>query len=159
MAKLKVSESQIQKTIITFLNTRRILHNRINNGQFVLDGSGTDKYGRQRRVSKSRAVRCNSLNGIPDLELFYSLVDSNNNPVLQFNVYLEVKTETGRQSKNQKVFQSKISNNGGYYYIVRNIEDVVNALTNVSETIKEKFNNTLKAIPVKALTVAEKAKN
>jgi len=155
--KPKVSEAQIQKSIISYLNVRRILHNRINNGQFVLDGSGTDKYGRHRKVSKNRAVRCNSINGIPDIETFFTVKNEDKN-ILQIVIYLEVKSPTGRQSKDQKLFQSRIEEAGGFYFVVRSIEDVQSAFNQVDTNIKMFFGDKFSIEPLKSYSLAERAK-
>jgi len=42
--------------------------------------------------------------------------------------FLEVKTTTGRQSKNQKTFQDIAQRNGLRYYLVRSVEDVVDII-------------------------------
>jgi len=138
MAKRKIKESTIQQMILTYLKTRRILHNRVNNGQFFIEESGKDKYGRFRR--KKRAVRCNTLNGIPDIEVF-AFIEKSGNPVVQIPIYLEVKNETGRQSKDQKLFQSRIDSANGFYYVVRSIDDVKDVFEQASQKIKETFGN------------------
>ena len=40
------------------------------------------------------------------------------------SVWLEVKTKKGRISDNQKAFNDVIAAAGGYYYVVRSIDDV-----------------------------------
>lgn len=37
---------------------------------------------------------------------------------------LEVKSESGRQSDEQKEFERNVTKNGGAYYLIRSIEDV-----------------------------------
>lgn len=39
--------------------------------------------------------------------------------------FLEVKSETGRQSTAQKLCQSIVEQSGGYYFIVRSVDDVI----------------------------------
>jgi len=152
MAKRKTKESVIQSSIISFLKTRRILHNRINNGQFVIKEQGTDKYGRSRR--KSRAVRCNSLNGIPDIEVF-AFIEKDGNTIVQIPIYLEVKNETGRQSKDQKLFQSRIDSANGFYYVVRGIDDVKNAFEKTYQKIKDTFGDEYGLGFLKAFSLVE----
>jgi len=151
--KPKITEKQVQSSIISFLNTRRILHNRINNGQFVIKENGVDKYGRNRR--KSRAVRCNSINGIPDIEVFAGIMFQNNIKI-QIPIYLEVKSPTGKQSKDQKLFQSRIVENGGFYYVVRSIDDVINSFEITEKHIKSILSGELYFL--KSYSMAEKAK-
>jgi len=153
--KPKVSESQIQKSIINYLNVRRIMHNRINNGQFTIQGSGVDKYGRNRK--NNRAVKCNTINGIPDIETFFTIKNKDKN-ILQLTIYLEVKSPTGRQSKDQKLFQSRIEEAGGFYFVVRSIEDVQVAFSEVATKIKMNFGADFNIEPLKMYSLAERAK-
>ena len=46
-------------------------------------------------------------------------------------VWLEVKSSKGRQSVNQRRFEEKINKIKGHYYVVKSIEDVERALTEV----------------------------
>ena len=154
MAAPKVKETTIQSMILTYLKTRRILHNRINNGQFFIKETGKDKYGRTR--NKSRAVRCNTLNGIPDIEVFV-FAEKGKTPLFQFTVYLEVKTKTGKQSNHQKLFQKRIQESGGYYFVVRSIDDVVKAFNDVEESLHSKFGNDVNLKYIKAFSLAETA--
>jgi len=153
--KPKVSEAQIQKSIINYLNVKRIMHNRINNGQFNVQGSGVDKYGRKRK--NNRVVKCNTINGIPDIETFFTVKNEDKN-ILQIVIYLEVKSPTGRQSKDQKLFQSRIEEAGGFYFVVRSIEDVQSAFNQVNANIKMFFGNKFSIEPLKSYSLAEKAK-
>ena len=38
--------------------------------------------------------------------------------------FIEIKSETGRQSDNQKDFEFKIKEKGGYYILVRSVEEL-----------------------------------
>lgn len=150
---MAVLEKDIQKMIISYLQTRRMLFNRINNGKFVIKEKRTDKYGRNR--NSQRAVQCNTINGIPDIEVFASiLVDES--PILQIPIYLEVKTKTGRQSNYQKIFEKRIKDAGGYYYVVRSIEDVKEAFETTAKNIKDKFGESFSLGYIKSLTIGEK---
>jgi hypothetical protein len=145
-------ESVIQSSILSFLNVRRILNNRINNGQFQIKNTSVDKYGRNR--SNNRAVRCNSLNGIPDIEVF-GFVSKENKAVIPVTVYLEVKTATGRQSKYQKLFQKRVEEANGFYYVVRSVQDVENAFKETDSRIKSAFGEEFKLDFLKSFSLAE----
>ena len=151
---MAVLEKDIQKMILSYLQVRRVLYNRINNGKFVIKESRTDKYGRNR--NSQRAIQCNTINGIPDIEVFASILKGDN-PIIQIPIYLEVKSKTGRQSKNQKVFEKKIKDAGGYYYIVRGIEDVKEAFEITAKDVRNKFGEGFSLGYIKSLTVAEKS--
>jgi hypothetical protein len=147
----KTKESVIQSQIISYLKTRKILHNRVNNGQFFINEHTTDKYGRKR--NKKRAVRCNTINGIPDIEVFcFVEINGNHLPLI---VYLEVKNQNGRQSKYQKLFENRIKSVGGYYFVVRGVNDVVLAFDSVSKDIKTRFGKDAKFGFVKAFSLPE----
>ena len=128
---MKQSENIVQQKIINFLKVRKIFHNRVNNGQFIIKG----EYDGVKRKSSTRSVRCNSINGVPDITV-YAYAMFQDKPPLHIPIYLEVKTATGRQSKSQKEFQERI---GGYYYLVRGIEDVIEAFDKVSQHLKEHY--------------------
>lgn len=48
-------------------------------------------------------------------------------------ITFEVKTKTGRQTDSQKVFGDRIIKNGGYYSVVRSLEEVKNILENIKK--------------------------
>ncbi len=39
-------------------------------------------------------------------------------------LFIEVKTERGRQSEHQKKFENNICNSGGHYFVARDVSDV-----------------------------------
>ena len=43
-------------------------------------------------------------------------------------VYIEVKTETGRQSEYQKQFERIVTDHGGKYYLARSVNDIAELL-------------------------------
>ena len=49
------------------------------------------------------------------------------------SVWLEVKTAKGRVSENQKIFRDTVNATGGFYYVVRSIDDVETALRDVTQ--------------------------
>ena len=49
------------------------------------------------------------------------------------SVWLEVKTAKGRISENQKLFSDTVNATGGFYYVVRSIDDVETALRDVTQ--------------------------
>ena len=149
---MAIKESAIQSQILSFLKVRRILHNRINNGQFFIKEQTTDKYGRKR--NKNRAVRCNTLNGIPDIEVF-GFISNNDKPVIPVNIYLEVKNKNGKQSHHQKLFQSRIESANGFYYVVRSVDDVVKAFKDTESRIKQTFGDDFALEFMKAFSLPE----
>jgi len=145
MAKIKKRESLIQSSVIKYLQARRIFYNRINNGQFTLQNNSG-------KVKSNRVVRCNTIKGIPDIEVFACI----NHPFkMQFTIYLEIKSTTGRQSKAQKLFESRIKESGGFYFLIRSIDDVVESFKKVEEELSKKMNTTIKLEFLKAYNLVE----
>ena len=60
------------------------------------------------------------------------------------SVWLEVKTKKGKLSPNQKAFQESVEAAGGYYYVVRSIDDVDLA---IQQTRLDVFTKMSTAIP------------
>jgi hypothetical protein len=46
-------------------------------------------------------------------------------------IFIEVKTETGKQSDNQKLFKEKVTNLGFEYLIVRSLSEFQNFILNL----------------------------
>ena len=100
------TEAQIQKAILQWGGYKRILMHRINVIGTPLHKAGKTIY----RPSTNR--------GMADI---HATVLVGNIPV---SVWLEVKTKKGRISDNQKAFNEVIAAAGGFYYVVRSIDDV-----------------------------------
>lgn len=49
-------------------------------------------------------------------------------------IYIEVKTEKGKQSDYQKEFQNEIENHGGKYILARKLEDIITFLKGLKNT-------------------------
>ena len=98
-----MSEADIQLVICEYLALKRYFFWRQNNTP-VFDSNR----GQYRRMPKY------AMYGIPDIILIY-----------QGNfIGLEVKGKRGQQSDNQKEFERRCKRVGGYYYVVRSLEDV-----------------------------------
>ena len=74
------------------------------------------------------------INGIPDIMVIKNYYE------LRVFICLEVKTDTGVQSKNQINFQNEIESINGYYFIVRSIEDVIKCFEIVQNSVEIKLN-------------------
>ena len=112
---MKETEAQIQKSILQWAAAKRILMFRIN-----VIGTPLHKGGKT-------IYRPSTNKGMADI---HCQVLVNKIPV---SVWLEVKTKKGRISANQKAFKDSVEAAGGYYYLVRSIEDVELALAEVSQ--------------------------
>ncbi len=115
MRTVKETEAQIQKAILQWGGYKRILMHRINVIGTPLHKNGLTVY----RPSTNK--------GMADI---HATVVVGNIPV---SVWLEVKTKKGKLSPNQKAFQESIEAAGGFYYVVRSIEDVEFALAEVRQ--------------------------
>ena len=124
--KVKETEAQIQKAILQWGGYKRILMHRINVIGTPLHKAGKTIY----RPSTNR--------GMADIHATV-LVEG-----IPVSVWLEVKTKKGRISDNQKAFQESIEAAGGFYYVVRSIDDVDLA---IQQTRLDVFTKMSTAIP------------
>jgi len=98
------SEAQVQKSVIDYLRWQNITFFRINVvGIPLKDGS----------------FRPNSqMKGIADLSL---IIDGK-------SVWFEIKRLNGRQTQHQKDFAEKVRKAGGYYFLIRSVEQAQSAI-------------------------------
>jgi type IV secretory pathway VirB9-like protein len=66
--------------------------------------------------------------GIADLILIYD----------KRTIYLEIKTEKGKQSKEQKEFQEICKKNNQPYFVVRNVDEVAKIVNKIGEGVDNK---------------------
>ena len=123
---VKETEAQIQKAIMQWGGYKRILMHRINVIGTPLHKDGLTVY----RPSTNK--------GMADIHATV-LVEG-----IPVSVWLEVKTKKGKLSANQKAFQESIEAAGGFYYVVRSIDDVDLA---IQQTRLEVFTKMSAAIP------------
>lgn len=97
---MKISEKHTQKAILDYLKYKKIFHYRQNSGAFKTESGGY--------------MRTASVSGLPDI---VAIKDG-------LYIGLEVKTEIGRQSKEQREIQNRITAAGGLYLVVRSLDDV-----------------------------------
>jgi len=111
-----MKETQIQSIIIDYLsyleNQGKLFFQRTNNTAIYQEN-------RYRRLAKGQKK------GFPDIILCYK----------GYFVGLEVKTDKGIQSIEQKELEETIKRNYGYYFIVRSLEDVKEVLEKLNEVI------------------------
>ena len=106
MGTVKETEAQIQKAIMQWGQYKKVLMHRINVIGTPLHKDGLTVY----RPSTNK--------GMADIHATV-LVEG-----IPVSVWLEVKTKKGKLSANQKAFQESIEAAGGFYYVVRSIDDV-----------------------------------
>jgi hypothetical protein len=102
--KIKIPERDIQKSVLAYLNhLKKIYFFRSGNGAIRTELGNFFRTGRP---------------GNPDIVVCYKGIF----------VGLEIKTKTGKQSPSQEKTEQEIINAGGKYFIIRSIDDVINAL-------------------------------
>ena len=116
---MKETEAQIQKAILQWGGYKKILMHRIN-----VIGTPLHKAGKT-------IYRPSTNKGMADIHATVLVGD------IPVSVWLEVKTKKGRVSDNQRRFSEVIKSIGGFYYVVKSIEDVELAMAEVSyETLQ-----------------------
>ena len=100
-----MSEAKIQTDIVKYLQSKKIFFCSIPN----------EAAGRDAKIRMSKLKSMGLRSGAPDLILFL------NDGLL---ISLEVKVETGKQSKPQVLFEEKIKILGFNYFIVKSVDDV-----------------------------------
>ena len=81
--------------------------------------------------TKNGGFRPVTMKGLPDahVELQVSGV-----PI---SVWIEFKTKTGKQSQHQMDFQRMVEDLGGFYFIVKSIEDMETVVKTVKSTVTD----------------------
>ena len=102
--KKKRSETEIQRTICEYLKLKGYFFTRTNNTP-VFD----HKRGAYRALGKY------VMRGFPDILVLYQ----------GQCIAIEVKSETGRLSKEQKEFRARFIAAGGAYIVARNVSDLI----------------------------------
>ena len=82
----------------------------------------------QKSRTRKNTVR-HSGNGVADIILNYSSFG------ICWVVYLEVKTKRGKLRESQELFRDRVKEQGGFYYVVRSVEDCMQALMDVDQAI------------------------
>ena len=112
---MRETEAQIQKAILQWGGYKKILMHRIN-----VIGTPLHKAGKT-------IYRPSTNKGMADIHATVLVGD------IPVSVWLEVKTAKGRVSDNQRAFRDTVNATGGFYYVVRSIDDVETALRDVTQ--------------------------
>lgn len=99
-------EKDTQKVILEYLRLKKIFHWRNNTGAFLAERKGKQNFIRY------------GAPGSPDI---FVLRDG-----ILFG--FEVKSDKGKQSDLQKEFEQQMTQNGGWYYVVRSLDEVIKIL-------------------------------
>jgi len=107
LKKIEPTESEVLNAVCEYLSAKNYFFFRVNNVPvFQGDGHGGGFF---RKLSKW------SIAGVPDIIMIYN----------GDFIGLEIKTPSGRQSPEQKAFETRCKNESGEYYIIRRIEDLI----------------------------------
>ena len=112
-----LTETQIQKQIITYLKLKRVFHFRINTGGLIRRGIWCPSPN----VTKGCPDIVTVFNRNPDPFMGISTPDGVTKGIL---VAIEVKSAKGKQSPDQKKFQIGLEASGGVYLLVRSLDEV-----------------------------------
>ena len=110
---MKQTEAQIQKAILDYGKLKKIPMRRINVIGTPYTINGKTYFRRSTNLGMSDIHAEFMIGGIP------------------VSVWLEVKTSTGKLSSNQKLFRDGVKSYGGFYFVVRSIDDVLEAFDDV----------------------------
>lgn len=100
---LYASETQIQKSIMQYLQLMNYTYFRINTkGEFM------------RKENGDYVLKKNINRGFSDILCIYQ-----GKPI-----FLEVKSKTGKLTPHQKEFGKRVVGSGGYFFVVRSVDDV-----------------------------------
>ena len=113
----------LTKCVIEYLNNSGHQAERISSTGRVIDTSKvvTDVIGRQRTVGSTKWIKGTSTNGTADISSTINVTISGI-PV-GLSVKWEVKIGKDRQSNDQKKYEKDVKTAGGYYFIIKTIED------------------------------------
>ncbi len=116
LTKAKLSESQIQSSIIDWLSSMEsrglLFYERRNNGAIFqpIKKVGALMLGRFRSAAKG------SKRGSPDISVLTMFSDGRTRVV-----YLEVKSDSGKQEPEQIAYEANVKKFGAEYYVVRSL--------------------------------------
>lgn len=122
-----MKETLIQKAVLDYLRMSGYFAVRLNNIPTPL-GEG-----------KFRPV---AMKGLPDAHVDI-VVDG-----LPISVWIEFKNEKGRLSPNQKVVKESIDAYGGFYFVIRSIDEMERAIKEVNHEVRGRLQSmTISGVP------------
>ena len=120
---MKETEAQIQKSILDYGKLKKIPMRRIN------------VIGTPYTINGKTYFRRSTNIGMADIHAELMVGE------IPVSVWLEVKTSTGKLSSNQKQFRDVARSYGGFYFVVRSIDDVLEALDSVRFSTLKRIDN------------------
>jgi len=119
MAKIHIKESEIQRVILDYLQIQE------NMGKLMFQRSNSLNV-----ATKSGHYIKTGKKGSPDILVWVNKIFCDGDYYIEFakTLALEVKSEIGKLSDNQKIWKDKFEKLGGEYFVVRSLEDVIKIL-------------------------------
>lgn len=114
---MSTPEGRIQAAILEWLQDQGIFAFRVNNAP-IWDRHLNNGYGAYRSQGKWSALGLSDIIAVINGQAYF----------------IEVKTPTGRQSADQKLFERRARNAGAVYLLARSVDDVRSALTTTATT-------------------------
>lgn len=110
---IKTSEAEVKRAVKEYLDAKIYLYVFIQNqGQWI--------------AKKEVYAKFSGTRGAPDLMVFISEKRPIQTPGKW--ICIELKSTSGKQSKDQEVFERILNARGGEYFVVRSIDDLIDAL-------------------------------
>jgi len=119
MAKVQIKEAEIQRAILQYLQVQE------NMGKLMFQRSNSLNV-----ATKSGHYVKTGKKGSPDILVWVNKAFDGFDYFVNYakTLALEVKSESGILSPEQKIWRDKFEKLGGEYYIVRNVDDVIKIL-------------------------------
>lgn len=118
MIKFISKEKGTQSACLQLLSMKKIFHYRQNTGATRTENGGFIRFG---------------VPGSPDIVCILKIC------YIGVYVGLEIKDEKGRLSENQKLFKDNLEKNGGFYFVIKNIDDCIKALEYVEKEVMRRM--------------------
>lgn len=135
---LQLSEAQIERQIGDWLYFNKFCFYKINTRGFAAKKKNRD--GSESFYFR-KDVNPYALTGLPDYEILYR----------GFSKHLEIKAEDGRQTPNQKEFQSYVTHMGGIEYdVVRSLKDAIESVTAFKTKVDEILDQRMRRSPAES---------
>jgi hypothetical protein len=130
---LVIPESSVQNQIIKFLNRAKLPNNRVNGAQVSINGTN------RRGNSSTRRIRCNSINGKSDIEV-WPFAENEKGQRIGIPLYIEVKaSHGGRQSDDQKAFQAMLEHRGYFYILANSLESAYRGMEKARDEVADRL--------------------
>lgn len=119
-------ERAVQKAILDYLALKKILAFRMNTGAFPLSYKGKSRFVRFGRPGMADVLAFTV--GYAAADKFGYGWETVEGIIIPSVFWIEVKSPTGKQSEDQKIFQQEVEAVGCRYILARSLDDVMKVL-------------------------------